>query len=148
MDKAELNKLMSLLIKQGILLTVGRRAVISVLAQAKKPLSAAEIIKFPLIKKEKINRATIYRSLAFLESKGVLELLRFSGDERLYHLNLSHHHHLICTVCRHIEAIHFCNQLDTQEKEIKSSTGFQVQKHVLEFYGLCQNCALKLRAEK
>ncbi|MBN2884487.1 transcriptional repressor [Patescibacteria group bacterium] len=141
MNKNELNKLISLLAQQGLLLTSGRKAVISVLAQAKKPLSAAEIMESALIKKEKINRATVYRSLSFLESKGVLELLRLSGDERLYHLNLEHHHHLVCTLCHKIEVIHFCNQLNTQEDEIKKSTGFTVKKHVLEFYGLCRECS-------
>jgi len=141
MKQTELNKLIELLARQGILLTAGRKAVISVLASAKKPLSAAEIIDSTLIKKEKINRATVYRSLSFLENKGVLELLRLTGDERLYHLNLEHHHHLVCTNCQKIEAVHMCNQLGRQEQEIKRSTGFSVKKHVLEFYGLCRECA-------
>lgn len=141
MNKVELNKLISLLGKQGLLLTAGRKAVIKVLAQAQKPLSAADIIKSVLIKKEQINRATIYRSLSFLENKGAVELLRLAGDERLYHLNLEHHHHLVCTVCQKIEAVHICNQLQKQEEEIKKSTGFNVKKHVLEFYGLCRECS-------
>ena len=143
MKKEELNKLLDLLVKQGILLTAGRRAVIKVLAAAKKPLSAAEIINSSLIKKEKINRATVYRSLSFLENKGVLELLRFNGDERLYHLNLEHHHHLVCTNCHKIEAVYICDQFVKQEQEIRKGTGFTVKKHVLEFYGLCRECAKK-----
>jgi len=145
MKKTNLQQLIELLDRQGLRLSVSRRAVIEVLLKSKKPLSAAEIISSEIVRKKKINRATVYRSLSFLEEKGVLELLRLNGDERLYHLNLEHHHHLVCTVCQKIEAVHFCNQLDSQEKQIEKSTGFKVQRHVLEFYGLCRDCAAKNR---
>ncbi|MDD2680786.1 MAG: Fur family transcriptional regulator [Patescibacteria group bacterium] len=143
MNSRELKQLFSLLSKQGIRLSLSRRAVLTVLAKARRPLSAADILKAKIIIQENVNRATVYRALSFLETTGIVELLYLAGDERLYHLNLNHHHHLICTSCQKIEAVHICNQLSVQENEIQASTGFKVQRHILEFYGLCRDCLEK-----
>jgi len=143
MNTSELNKLFSLLDERRVKLSAGRRVVLTVLALAQRPISAADILKTKAIVKEKINRATVYRALTFLENIGIAEPLHLAGNERLYHLNLNHHHHLICTNCKKIEAIHICNQISAQEAEIQASTGFKIERHILEFYGLCCDCAQK-----
>jgi Fur family ferric uptake transcriptional regulator len=140
MSKQELVNLIKSLQAQGYRLSGGRELVLSVLATSPRPLRALDILQAPSLKKAGVNRATVYRSLTFLEKIGVLEVLRLDGDERLYHLNLHHHHHLVCTVCKKIEAVHFCDRLRQEEAQITASTGFKVQRHVLEFYGLCKKC--------
>jgi Fur family ferric uptake transcriptional regulator len=69
--------------------------------------------------------------------------MHLAGDERLYHLNLRHHHHLICSKCKKIEVVYIGNQISKQEAEIQAKTGFKVERHVLEFYGLCSDCLKK-----
>lgn len=145
MSKQELVNLIKSLKEQGCRLSGGRELVLSVLAKASGPLRALDILQSPALKKAGVNRATVYRSLSFLEKSGVLEVLRLDGDERLYHLNLHHHHHLVCTACKKIQAVHFCDSLRREEAQIAAATGFKVQRHVLEFYGLCKNCAAILK---
>jgi Fur family ferric uptake transcriptional regulator len=143
MINKDLDKLLLALREQGCRLSGGREILLSVLAAAKGPLSAAEILISPAVKRANINRATVYRALSFLEKENIIESLRLDGDERLYHLNFHHHHHLLCTACKKIEAVHVCGLLGREEKKIAADTGFKVQRHVLEFYGLCKNCAAK-----
>lgn len=145
MSKQELTNLIKSLKVQGYRLSGGRELVLSVLAKASNPLRALDILQAPSLKKAGVNRATVYRSLAFLEKIGVLEILRLDGDERLYHLNLHHHHHLVCTACKKIEAVHFCDSLRQEEGRIAATTGFKVQRHVLEFYGLCKKCLVSTK---
>lgn len=140
MSKQELSNLIKSLQAQGYRLSGGRELILSVLATSSQPLRALDILQAPSLKKTGVNRATVYRALAFLEKIGVLEVLRLDGDERLYHLNLHHHHHLVCTACKKIEAVHFCDRLRREEAQIAATTGFKVQRHVLEFYGLCKDC--------
>lgn len=140
MSKQELSNLIKSLQAQGYRLSGGRELILSVLAASSQPLRALDILQAPSLKKAGVNRATVYRALAFLEKIGVLEVLRLDGDERLYHLNLHHHHHLVCTACKKIEAVHFCDRLRREEAQIAATTGFKVQRHVLEFYGLCKDC--------
>ena len=147
MSQLELSELFINLRQRGIRLSGARTALLTVLAAADKPLAAADILKAPPIKKAKVDRATVYRALAFFEAAGILEVLRLDSDDRLYHLNLHHHHHLICTTCQQIEAVSAGNCLHTEIKKIKDNTGFQVQRHVLDFYGLCKKCALKKKLE-
>ena len=140
MSKQELSNLIKSLQAQGCRLSGGRELILSVLATSSRPLRALDILQAPSLKKAGVNRATVYRALAFLEEIGVLEVLRLDGDERLYYLNLHHHHHLVCTACKKIEAVHFCDRLRREEAQIAATTGFKVQRHVLEFYGLCKDC--------
>ncbi len=143
MSKPELQQLLLDLRARGCRLSASREALLTVVAKAKQPLSAAAIIKSAAIKRTGSDRATVYRALAFWEREGVIESLRLEGDERLYHLNLHHHHHLVCTACQQVFSVHACQSLRKTEAEITRATGFQVQRHVLEFYGLCHRCVEK-----
>lgn len=143
MSSPELKQLFLDLRARGCRLSASREALLTVVATAKQPLSAAAIIKSAVVKRTGSDRATVYRALAFWEQEGVIESLRLDGDERLYHLNLHHHHHLVCTACQQVFSVHACQSLRKTEADITRETGFQVQRHVLEFYGLCRRCAEK-----
>lgn len=143
MSKQELQIIIKNLRNRGCRLSGSREVLLKVLASANQPLSAIEIIHSHEIKRAQINRATVYRALSFFEKEGLVEVLRLDGDERLYHLNLHHHHHLVCTVCKNIFIVDSCEHLHQDELKIQKMTGFKIQRHVLEFYGLCKDCARK-----
>lgn len=129
-------------------LSAKRQVVLSVLARASKPLSAADILKEPEIKKAALDRATVYRALSFFVKEKIAEVLYLKGDERLYHLDLEHHHHLLCTICQKIEIIPACAAICQEEKKLSKDTGFKIQGHILEFYGLCRDCAQRALVNK
>lgn len=143
MSKSEFQELISSLKRRGCRLSGGREALLRALASAGKPLTAAAIMRSAAVKQADLDRATVYRALGFWEKEGLVEILRLEGDERLYHLNLHHHHHLICTACKKIASLEFCRSLRQEEAMIAKQTGFKIQRHTLEFYGLCPECAQK-----
>ena len=143
MSQPELTNLINSIRARGRRLSGGREALLRPLATANKPLSAAAIMRSVAVKRANLDRATVYRTLSFWEKEGVVEILHLEGDERLYHLNLHHHHHLVCTVCKKISAVDFCQSLSREEAAIAKKTGFKIQRHTLEFYGLCRECARK-----
>lgn len=124
--------------------TRGRRAVVTTLARADGPLSAAEletaIGALPL--------SSIYRSLAVLEEAGVLA--PHHGTKGLTRYELAewlrgHHHHLVCIECGSVEDVEVSEEHETEVerivKEISAATTFTPFSHALEIEGRCARCA-------
>jgi Fur family ferric uptake transcriptional regulator len=50
-----------------------------------------------------------------------------------------HHHHLICSGCGSVVDFTDCD-LSELGKRLSHETGFEMEGHLLEFYGRCQRC--------
>jgi len=50
-----------------------------------------------------------------------------------------HHHHLICSDCGAVVDFANCD-LGELEQRLSLKTGFEIEGHLLEFLGRCQNC--------
>lgn len=99
-----------------------------------------------------IGFTTVYRTLDLLVKMGVLNKLNFQNGTSRYELIKSeqdkHHHHLICTQCGKIinysdllqEEIELFNKI---ENTLKNKFKFEIQKHEVEFYGICEDCIKK-----
>jgi Fur family ferric uptake transcriptional regulator len=88
-----------------------------------------------------IGLATVYRALADLAGEGEADSLQQEG-ESLYRACTpgSHHHHLICRSCGltvEIEA----DAVEEWAKSVAAEHGFSDPQHVVDVFGLCQNCA-------
>ena len=89
--------------------------------------------------------ATIYRTLDILSELGIILKFDFGDGKNRYELaegfgGSQHHHHLICSQCHSVQDIHFEDHLSREEERIMNETGFQIQNHVLEFFGICKEC--------
>ena len=84
--------------------------------------------------------ATVYRTLALLADKGVVDTMSHHGTELCYRLcTESHHHHLVCSNCHRVVEVEQCglgSWLDTVTKE----HGFVATDHRVEITGLCSAC--------
>ena len=87
-----------------------------------------------------IGLVTIYRTLDILAKLELICELHAGGSCRSYTVGArGHHHHLICSNCG--EVIDFTGYDLTQlEQRLSRQTGFEIEGHLLEFIGLCQNC--------
>ncbi|HJR91031.1 MAG TPA: Fur family transcriptional regulator [Acidimicrobiia bacterium] len=124
--------------------TRGRRAVISALAAADGPRSAADLhgeirADVPL--------SSLYRSLTVLEEAGVLAphysikgITRYELAEWL----AGHHHHLVCLNCGSVEDIEISDRLEASLRDIVAGIGaeisFDPSNHALEIEGRCARC--------
>ncbi len=89
-----------------------------------------------------VGLATVYRQLNALADSGAADTV--TGPEgQLFRTCVpgGHHHHLICENCGRAEV------LEPNESWIRAAArehGYTVTRHVLEVFGLCQDCAALL----
>ena len=123
--------------------TRGRRALVEVLAAARRPLTLPEIVAAAA----DLPQSSAYRHLALLEVGGVVHRISIGGDRARFELAeplLGHHHHLICVACGDVGDVRLAGPLeeavdaalDAAAREI----GFAPSHHILDLYGHCANC--------
>lgn len=125
----------------GRRMTKARKAIVAILSIAGAPLLATELSDALQKRGMEIDRSTIYRQLAFLESALIVQPVQFDERGRRYELAAAdHHHHLVCVSCRTVEDISCQKTIIYQEERIFRDKNFKVSRHSLEFYGLCARC--------
>ncbi len=130
------NELVSLLKKHNLKNTKVRREILAVFSHAERPIDAIY-----LTENIKVNKSSIYRELKVLLDKGIILEIEFGDGKKRYEFSsLKHHHHLICTNCKSVEDVTLNQDLWLEEKSIEEKTSFKIERHNLEFFGLCANC--------
>ncbi|TGN14349.1 Fur family transcriptional regulator [Leptospira ilyithenensis] len=133
----------NILKKIGLKVTKNREKVISILQDSRRPLNHQEIME-KLPKDESWDRVTIYRALADLEEKNILNSLH--SADRLTYFELKEeggrtvslaHGHLICNVCGKIECIDDPWNGIPSTKQLK---GFSTDSVEIVFRGTCKSC--------
>lgn len=105
---------------------------------------------YDLAKEEspEIGLATIYRTVQVLLELHVIEKVTFDDGFARYELNGEEtgsghrHHHAICTQCGKVYSLE-TDLLDTLEKQVFESLGFEVTDHEVKLYGLCSSVQKK-----
>ena len=91
--------------------------------------------------------SSLYRIISDLVDAKVLLKLEFAEGFGRFELDeglAKHHHHLVCTECgavADLELPDLESELDATSKPIKRRSGFRVESHRLDFFGVCANCA-------
>jgi Fe2+ or Zn2+ uptake regulation protein len=93
------SELIPILKENGFKATPGRLALLEILKESPKPISAEGIMKKM---KSKLDLATIYRALKEFEKSKMVARLNLSADYSAYEflVGRSHHHHLVCCDCK------------------------------------------------
>lgn len=130
--------------QRGLKKTAARLAVVRVLADTDHLLTPRQIYTEAAVQAPAVSLATVYRTLDALCGAGLAQRIDAAGDEGLYILCASdHHHHVICTRCRRVLDLSTCT-LAGMETVIAQATGFTIQRHSLEFFGFCQTCQAEM----
>ncbi len=88
-----------------------------------------------------IGQATVYRTIKALQDLGYLKRVHDQGGEhRFVASKPGHSHMLVCRSCLKAVECGDCD-LSVLEKLIAIKTGFAVDGHHLEFFGLCPECS-------
>ncbi len=123
----------------GYRLTAPRRAVLQVLESAGQHLSPAEILQRGQAIYPDLGRATVYRTLDLLTELGILRPIYLGeGGSRIARVE-GGHHHLVCLNCGSAVSFDEC-PIREMKQALAQRFGFQVKGHMLELYGLCQDC--------
>ena len=142
-NSASSEKIIELLRTQGFRITKIRQAMLEIFTATRKPRSVQEILATIALKHPTVNKTTIYRELEFLTTNSIVNEIDILDGMKRYELHESghHHHHLVCNECKEIQCVEVPHHdLDALENRINKSHKFKITSHVLEFFGLCQNC--------
>jgi len=129
------------LAETGYRVTGPRRAVMEVLLRAEGPLSPCDILSRGQQFHQSLGLVTVYRALDLFAELGLVRKAHAAGGCHGYMLSSpGHHHAVICRGCA--RAVEFRGDDDLQSliERVEVETGFQVQGHLLQLFGLCQDC--------
>ncbi len=134
--------------EHGYKLTRPRRAVLRVVAEAARPLSPAQVFARARRHYPALGLVTVYRTLEILDHAGVVR--RLHGDDGCHTYVVAspgHAHHIICASCS--RAAEFVNcDLEALLRAVGRETGYTVEQHWLELFGLCPECQARQRQRK
>ncbi len=126
----------------GIRMTPQRHAILTYLFQTKSHPTADEIYKALEKEYPSMSVATVYNNLRVFREAGLVQELSFGDDSSRFEANSSIHYHVVCRECGHIEDF-FYPCLTDLEKLAAKRTGFTIESHRVELYGLCASCQEK-----
>lgn len=134
----------------GFRITVPRQAILDLLSNTDKHLSAEDIYLEIHKKYPAVGLTTIYRTLEILVNMGLVFKFDFGDGRARYELTqgpgaIKHHHHLVCTNCGRVidytELVEREKELvDKTEKELSRKYNFNIDSHQIQFLGLCDKC--------
>lgn len=97
-------------------------------------LSAMQLVEKLVAEGHDVNKTSVYRSLEYLQSEGLVCQHQFSLKEAVYERRDHHHDHLVCTSCGKIQ------ETDCVLHPPREIDGFLVDHHHLTMFGLCPAC--------
>ena len=124
----------------GYRLTEPGRSLATLIADQDGHFTAATLAEAAEERRLVVGRATVYRTLEVLEGLGAVERLDLPSGEHAYvGCETAHHHHLVCSGCGRTDPIEDAG-LSAVVADISGRTGYRVDDHRLELFGLCPTC--------
>jgi Fur family ferric uptake transcriptional regulator len=124
----------------GHRLTAPRRVVGELISRRDGAFSAADLVSDARARRVGVGRATIFRTIELFEALGVVERIDLPSGEHAYVACVpTHHHHVICSRCGKTAEIGDIG-VAALARYATRNTGFRVDRHRLELFGLCGDC--------
>lgn len=144
--KLTANKIAGILRERGYKLTPQRHAVLRVIAASHDHLTPEAIYEKVHMTSPDIGLVTVYRTLGLLGELNLVCRVHASDGCRSYMMRrpTEHHHHLVCSSCGKVVDFTACDLKDL-ERRLSGETGFDINGHLLELYGLCPDCRLAVK---
>jgi Fur family ferric uptake transcriptional regulator len=136
----EPSPLVAVLDRAGYRLTEPRRSLAELIADRDGHFTAGDLVVEARARRLGVGRATVFRTLEVLEALGAVERLDLPSGEHAYVVcQRAHHHHVVCSRCGRTSEIDDAG-LRVVVNEIARRTGYRVDEHRLELFGLCPAC--------
>ena len=126
--------------RAGYRMTEPRRSLAALIAEQDGHFTAAELVAAAKQSRPAVGRATVFRTLELLEGIGAVERLDLPTGEHAYvGCEPAHHHHVVCSRCGRATEIDDSG-LRSVVQDVARQTGFRVDDHRLELFGICPDC--------
>ncbi len=130
--------------RAGYFVTAPRRTVAEMLVGRDEHFTALDLVREAKRARLPVGRATVFRALELFEQLGLVERLDLPNGTHAYVVcQPAHHHHVVCTGCGRSAEVGDLG-LKAITDEVASRTGFAVDSHRIELYGLCPDCQARV----
>jgi Fe2+ or Zn2+ uptake regulation protein len=135
------DKVTEALDRAGYHLTAPRRAVAEMVAAQGGRFSAQDLVLEARRGRRGVGRATVFRSLEIFEALGLVEQVHLPNGEHAYvACERVHHHHVVCERCGRSQEVGDLGITPIARELVEQRTGYLVDSHRIEFFGLCPDC--------
>jgi Fe2+ or Zn2+ uptake regulation protein len=126
--------------ENGYRLTEARRAVVEIVEGASYALTPVEVYDLARKKYHALGLVTVYRTLEKLEELHLIQRVHQpQGCQAFVSAGHGHQHLMLCQNCGRVEFFDGDN-LDALTQSIAQKTGYQINEHWLQLFGLCADC--------
>jgi Fur family transcriptional regulator, ferric uptake regulator len=124
----------------GYRLTGARRAVVEIIADSQRALTPVEVYDAARDQYPALGLVTVYRTLEKLEELGLIQRVHQPrGCQAFITAGNGHQHLLLCSNCGRTTLFEG-DDLDQFITSVARKTGYRINEHWLQLFGLCENC--------
>ncbi len=119
-----------------------RDRIVNVFLKQEGHLSADDLVAVIKQEDHRISRATVYRTLQWMEEAGIARKVDFGEGRFRYEHSYRHprHFHLICKTCnRSFEFL--SSDIEALVEEVAAARSFTARQSVVQIYGSCEACS-------
>jgi Fur family ferric uptake transcriptional regulator len=140
MIKPRANDWLRRLQASGYRLTGPRVVIVDILASSDRALNPLEIYNLARQRHPTVGLVSVYRTLEKLEGLGLVQRVHQPDKCQAYIAAFEGHQHLL--VCKDCGLVEFFqgDDLGALVSRVEQESGYQVQDHWLQFFGLCESC--------
>ena len=127
----------------GHRMTPQRQAVLEILTTSDTHPTVDQIYERVRMDFPMTSRATVYKTISLAKEMGAVMELEFSKGSNRYDGKRPYPHtHVICMKCKQVMDV---DDLDITalKQEIIRNTGYRIDNHRIDFFGVCPNCQKK-----
>lgn len=138
---ALLSKFRGWLVEQHLPVTRQRDRIAEIIFSSDDHLSADGVARKLRERGDRVGTATVYRTLDVLVQSGLVRVHDFGEGFKRYEPvpTRETHEHLLCTRCGAV--VEFANErMERILPIIAEEHGFQLQRHEVKLFGVCQEC--------
>lgn len=124
----------------GHRMTPQRQAVLEILTTSDTHPTVDQIYERVRMDFPMTSRATVYKTISLAKEMGAVMELEFSKGSNRYDGKRPYPHtHVICMKCKQVMD---ADDLDITalKQEIIRNTGYRIDNHRIDFFGVCPNC--------
>jgi len=125
--------------EHSVPMTAQRRVILEAVLDLDSHPNAEQIYASASVRRARISRATVYRTLESLVRLGVISKACHPGSAARYDGRIDMHHHLVCLRCDAVIDIDD-TRLDALPVPDTSRFGFEVSDFRVQLRGVCRRC--------
>ena len=131
----------SALSESGLRVTQPRLQVMKIIASTSRPLTPQEIYQRTMELDNPPGIASIYRTLETLDDLGLIQQIHQpDGCHGIWPAVEGHKHLVLCRSCGRMLVVEGNENIAEYIQRIEAETGFQVDEHWLQLFGICDHC--------